>query len=66
MKAVRDYCQSNAKGTAVVLLTKDGDFASLIKEIQGKGAHVYLMAPSGASRKLLDVVDKQRRIPWPA
>lgn len=66
MKAVRDYCQSNAKGTAVVLLTKDGDFASLIKEIQGKGAQVYLMAPSGASKKLLDVVDKQHRIPWPA
>lgn len=66
VKAVRDYCQSNAKGTAVVLLTKDGDFASLVKEMQGKGAHVYLMAPPGASKKLLDVVNKQRRIPWPA
>ena len=66
MKAVRDYCQSNAKGTGVVLLTKDGDFASLVKEMQSKGAHLYLMAPPGGSKKLLDVVGKQHRIPWPA
>lgn len=64
MKAVRDYCQSNAKGTAVLLLTKDGDFAGLIKEMQDKGVHVYLMAPPSASNKFLNVVDQQHRVPW--
>ena len=65
-KAIRDYCQSDAKRKAVVLMTKDGDFAGIIKEIQNKGVQVYLMAPANPSKKLLDVVDKKRRIPWPA
>ena len=57
-------CGHNPSRTALFLVTKDGDFADLIKDLKGKGVQVYLMAPAGASKKLLDVVDKKHRVPW--
>ena len=62
MNAIRDYCQSDAKEKAVVLLTKDGDFANLIKEQKDKGIRVYLVSPANPSQKLIDAVGKQHWI----
>ena len=64
IQQAKAYCGENPKGTALVLITKDGDFAQLIKDLRGKGVETYLMAPANSSRKLLDVVDKKHRIPW--
>ena len=58
-KAMKNYCQSNTKGTALVLLTKDGDFASPIKELKSKGVLVYLVSSPNPSKKLIDAVGNQ-------
>ena len=64
VQQAKAYCGEDLKGTALILITKDGDFAQLIKELKGKGVQTYLMAPTNPSQKLLDVVDKKHRIPW--
>ena len=66
IQQAKAYCGEDLKGTALVLITKDGDFADLLKELKGKGVQVYLMSPANPSKKLSDLVDKKHRISWPA
>ena len=58
------YCEVKPKGTALVLMTKDGDFSGLVKDQQAKGVHVWLLSPPNPSKKLLELIDEKHRIPW--
>ena len=64
IQQAKAYCGEDPNSTALVLITKDGDFAQLVKDLKGKGVQVYLMAPVNPSNKLLNAVDKKYRMPW--
>ena len=57
-------CGQDPKATILVLITRDGDFADLIEELQVKGVRVYLLAPDNASQDLFEAVGRKRIIPW--
>ena len=52
------------KDTVLILVSKDGDFANVVQEAYQAGVDVYLWAPPGCSRNLLEAVRKQNIIPW--
>ena len=52
------------KDTVLVLVSKDGDFADLLNEVGQAGVDVYLWAPPGCSRDLLEAVKRDNIIPW--
>ena len=66
IQQAKAFCQVNPKGAAWVIMTKDGDFAGLVKDQQAKGVQVWLLSPPNPSKKLLDLIDRKHRIPWPA
>lgn len=64
IQQAKAYCGAKPTKTALVLITKDGDFSGLVKELQGKEVLVHLMSPPNPSKKLLDAVSKKHRIGW--
>ena len=74
---VRRFCSLNGQSgwaflnpshdpqdTVLILVSKDGDFANVVQEAYQAGVDVYLWAPPGCSRNLLEAVRKQNIIPW--
>lgn len=64
IQQAKAYCEVKPKETALVLMTKDGDFSGLVKDLQAKGVQVWLLSPPNPSKKLLDAVGKKHRIGW--
>lgn len=64
IQQAKAYCGEKPTKTALVLITKDGDFSGLVNEQKGKGVQVYLMSPPNPSKKLLDAVGKKHKIGW--
>ena len=61
----RDPTQDHdPKDTVLVLVSRDGDFADLMYEVEHAGIDVYLWAPPGCSRELLGAVRRDHIIPW--
>ena len=52
------------KDTVLILVSRDGDFADLLYEVDHAGIDVYLWAPPGCSRELLGAVRRDHIIPW--
>ena len=50
IKCVRDVYDENTKPNAVVLITSDGDFASLIKFWQEKSINIKIVSPASPDR----------------
>ena len=50
--------------TALVLVSKDGDFAGVLREARKAKVDVYLWAPQGYSHELLNCINKDNVIPW--
>ncbi len=63
-QAMSDAGQS-PRSTVVFLITKDGDHADTVQELQRRGARVYLIAPSTASDALTSAVGSKRWIHLP-
>ena len=62
----RSDCGQEPKDTILVIVTKDGDFASLAQELKSLGTEVYLIAPeSGSNQKLVQAVGGKRWIKLP-
>ena len=49
----KSNCGQDSDGTTLFLITKDGDFAGLIKELREWGTNVYVGSPQGTSQKLI-------------
>ena len=54
----------NPQDTVLVFVSKDGDFADLIYDVDDAGVDVYLWAPPGCSNALIDAVRSDHIIPW--
>lgn len=59
-------CGTDPQGSALLLITRDGDFADLVNELKRRGVRVYLLAGPNANQNLLDAVGSRRVIQWPA
>ena len=58
-------CNQAPKDTIFVLITRDGDYVELIEELRRKGVRVYLMAPEGSGKQLVEAVGRKRWILLP-
>ena len=65
IKQAKAYCKTKPNDTALVLITKDGDFSNLAKELRATGVQVWLLSPPDTSKKLREAIGKQQVIPWP-
>ena len=59
-------CGKNPNQKALLLVTKDGDFASLAHHLRGKGVLVYVVGPQGTSQKLINSIDKGHWLQLPS
>ena len=65
IQQAKAYCKTKPNNTALVLITKDGDFSTLAKELRATGVLVCLLSPPDTSKKLREAIGKQQVIPWP-
>ena len=49
----RSYCGQDPQHAALFICSKDGDFASLVEDMRGRGVRVYVMGPHDSSRALI-------------
>ena len=63
---VRNDTKENPETKAVVLITKDGDYVKLIKELKTRGVLVYLFVPrDDVSTKLVSAVGQKYLVTLP-
>jgi transcriptional regulator with XRE-family HTH domain len=58
-------CLQHPEETVFVLISKDGDFVDLLKDLREKGVSTYIIAPEGRSQNLIESVGQKRRIHIP-
>ncbi|MDD5700486.1 MAG: NYN domain-containing protein [Dehalococcoidales bacterium] len=58
-------CLHSPSDTIFVLISRDGDFADLLQDLRQKGVSTYVIAPAGASQKLIEAVGQKRWIHIP-
>ena len=66
VQQVKSDCGQDPEDTILVICSRDGDFAGLVKEMQDWGVEVYLLTPPGASQALLNSVELDHRTEWPS
>jgi transcriptional regulator with XRE-family HTH domain len=59
-------CLQHPEETIFVLISKDGDFVDLLRDLRVKGVSTYLIAPKDSSQKLVEVVGQKRLIHIPS
>ncbi|MFC1904517.1 helix-turn-helix domain-containing protein [Chloroflexota bacterium] len=57
-------CGQSPNETVYVLISKDSDYAELLRELVDKGVRSFLIAPPGTSKELVNEVGKNRCIVW--
>ncbi len=57
-------CGQSASETVYVIITKDGDYTDLLRELRERGVRNFLFAPQGANGDLVNEVGEKRWIPW--
>ena len=65
VQQVKSDCGHDPENTVLVICSRDGDFASLVREMQDWGVEVYLMGPADTSQRLIHAVERDHRIHWP-
>ena len=65
VQQVKSDCGHDPDNTVLVICSKDGDFAGLVREMQDWGVEVYIMGPADTSRRLTQAVESDHRIYWP-
>lgn len=63
---IRSDCLQEPSATILLIITKDGNFAEVVRELKQEGARVYVLGPNDTRRDLIEVVGTKRHIPWPA
>ena len=63
---IRGDCCLDPESTILIICSRDGGFAGLVKEVQQWGVDVYLLAPPNSSQSLLEAVDLDHRAQWPS
>lgn len=58
-------CLHDPEDTTFVLISRDGDFTNLLQDLREKGVNTYIIAPEGASQKLIETVGSKRWIHMP-
>ena len=62
----RSDCGQAPEETVLILCTKDGDFANLVKEMREWGVQVYVMGPKDSSKRLIEAAGSNWiELKWP-
>lgn len=66
IQQAKSNCGHDSTNTTFVLISRDGDFAGLIENLQQKGVSVYVAGPSDTSQRLIRAVGPGRWWQMPA
>ena len=65
IQQVKSDCGQDPDDTVLVICSRDGDFAELVKEMKDWGVLVYMMGPPGTSQHVKGAVEAAQWIQWP-
>lgn len=60
----RQYSQTNPEGRIFVLVSKDGGYSRLVRELSQSGVETFIWASEDCSDTLRNTVDDEHFIPW--
>ena len=64
VRDVKEYCLTNPAKTVFVLISDDGDFVALLRELRREGVDCYVWGSDQCSQRLIAAVEEDHFVNW--
>ena len=64
VRDVKEYCLTNPAKTVFVLISDDGDFVALLRELRREGVDCYVWGSDKCSQRLIAAVEEDHFVNW--